>query len=259
MKGAIQSVVPPSETNDYVFLGYPTDNFGLGTVYRDQAKSDTFIDDGVHLLGLSLPPPTNSDALQSWLTLGDFASVGVGGAISLSDEERSSINTKLVLPEIANLLSVSGGVSFNNGTTTTLTIDRAYKRLLRKTPFVAKMNSKPATDLARQAFDAGRLVIVVGDVVIPAMTVTVKVDRTTNPVLDAKLNEAAGKIIGSGAELHLDVTTTSVGEYRLTVSRPVVVATLAVKQPAAGGLAADQEWENWTRVHLDDARAKGEK
>ncbi|WP_431294144.1 hypothetical protein [Pedobacter sp. P26] len=136
----------------------------------------------------------------------------------------------------------------------TLAIGKAYIRMLRKKPILDYIKTLDSSIPLKEAFDEGRLAIIVADCVIDGLSVTVEVDQKKAAEFDSKINfptnTVAGKILSDG-ELSLSVTKDNVGTYTFKVSHPVIYARLAKKQPSSGELSADDDkalFDDWGPV-----------
>jgi hypothetical protein len=239
-----------SDFSGYAWSQYPTDNFGVITSY-DPAKGDA-LDDRNFLcatwtcLGLKEP----SDPAER-LKVGGFADIGKGGVITLTEEEKLQLGATAMLPEIYKVLKISADVQSTKGVTTKVELGPVSSRKVVRQRMLARLKELPADSLIKKAFLEGRLVYVVADVVADSMTVDIKVDTDRNAKLDAELlnslSGAIGKILKQGAKLELTVKKAVKGEYQLEVKKPVILAVLAKRQPAAGVLdrPGDNDWTDW--------------
>lgn len=234
------------------WFSYPTDNFGVGTAFASKASFDNSVSlcDSAYCLGVT--PASFAD----WLSVGGFAGVGKAGpTITLTSEEETKLNAELNGPKIAQLVDLGASVDFSRGVTTKISLGKAYPRRLRLQPTMERINSLPSTDLIKKAFDGGTLVLIVSDLVMEALTVSLCVDQKVNPSLKAKLDSSIGQLVGANASMAVKVENSESGCYTLQAQQPVVVATLAAEQPAAGTLSAPteaNEWSGWKLRQLAD-------
>jgi hypothetical protein len=231
----------------YQPFSYPTNNYGLATMYDGDATAAQFICDTWNCLNVAAPP---TDAnLQ--MSLNGFAAVGGdGGTISLSDTEQSSLALNVLLPQLYSILNVNGGYSKSNVTETTLTIGQAYPRLLRRLQLIPFLQALPSNDQRLQAYKAGRLSIVVGDVVVKGLSLTIKVNNSAATNLDAKFAPNVPKEASfSNADLSVKFSSSNTGQYSFQVSQPVVLLRLAATQPgAAGQEAGSDDFRGWPKT-----------
>lgn len=239
--------------DDYRPFSYPTDNYGVGTAYTSDGSRVTlddrdFLCDTWNCFGVS-PLPT---APAKLLSLNDFAAVGAGGAVTLTDAEKREFSLKVLLPELYALFNIGAEISQTRVTTTTLQFGTAYFRKLRRMNFATFIGGLGDANMLKQAYNQGRLSIVVADVVVSDLRLTIKVDQQSQASLDAAFTPGTAlKEVGNlklGAKLSKGVQ----GTYTFEVTRPLVVMRLAKRQPSAGvlGSAVDDEWSDWDTLDL---------
>ena len=246
-----------NEFKDYQSFSFPTDNFGLITAYTpkdntDKPKDKDFLCDTWECLSLGDHVPTDPEALKS---INGFAAVGENGAdITLSVTEKSDVAFNALLPKIASVLNIGGGFDKNKNTVTELQAGPFFVRKLRRQRMIDFINGLPPNSAMKQAFDQGKLVLVVGDVVSTGMKVRVKADSTTKANIDAKIGAPGGTGVVSkvftDSSFGFKVTREENGEYTFQTTRPVVVLRLAKHQPAAGALGAElsDDWKDWVTI-----------
>lgn len=235
----------------YTSFSYPTDNFGLATMYTSPAGTTIddkdFLCDTWNCLGIGNPP---TETLKL-MNVAGFAAVGAnGGAITLTEKEQKSLSLNAILPKVFQVLNLTGGFKKDNITTVSLQIGQAWPRKLRRQEMINYFTTLPASSLEKQAFIAGNVSLVVADVVVDKMTVDVGVTRDLAANLDAKLGGLPNAVF-SNSELSVGMTSSTAGNYTFTVTRPVIVLRLAKRQPTAGGLSAplDDNWLDWLPVN----------
>ena len=244
---------------DYESISFPTNNFGLITAYTPKGdsskpKDQDFLCDTWECLGLTNSKPTDAEKLKN---INDFAAVGSSDAtITLTDTEKSDLGFKALLPKIASILNIGGGFDKKKTVVTNLEAGPFFIRKLRRERMVSFINGLPANSAMKRAYDQGKLLLVVADVVSTGMEVTVKVDSTTAANIDAKLGTPAGggvvSKVFSDAQFGFNLTKGQQGEYHFKVTEPVVVLRLAKRQPSAGVLGdpQDDEWKDWIPTKL---------
>lgn len=243
------------DLSKYTFLSYPTDNFGVATIYDQSFDPSNFVCATWPCLGYP-PAPMPTDASKI-LTINGNADVGTGGNITLSTDQQQDIAVNVVLPQIYNVLKVSAGTEWKKHTTVTLAANKGHIRMLDRLSFASYITSLPATNAIKSGYDAGRLVVIVSDFVIDSMTVTIDIDNSDTSNLDASLTGALGgqigNIIGKGASLSFKVDNATKGHYQFETTNPVIVAVLPKRQPAAGVLASQDryDWSAWSPSTLD--------
>ena len=231
----------------YKVFSYPTNNFGLITSYENSAIDDNFLCDMWNCIGVSDP----AEGTNNWLDLNNFAGVGQGGSINLSESKKKKVAVKVILPKIYDVVGVNGGFDKNRTTNINITIGTAYLRKLRRDPIIEYINSLDNTKSIKRAYDNGSLVLAVADCVIEDLSVTVKVDDSTAIGLDTKLgitgSSLASKVF-QDATLSVKVEKITNGTYSFRVSHPVIFARLLKKQPSAGTLGANEDFSDWSIV-----------
>jgi hypothetical protein len=224
---------------DYQPFSYPTSNFGLASIYIPEGRTSKVNDrdfqcDMWYCLGLEGKVP---DEPSAQLDLADYAAVGYnGGRITLDEKTSKDLSFKALLPQFFQVVGLSGAVKNKSITNVQVTIGQAYPRLLRRTKFIPYLQSLPQANPLKAAFDQGRLVVVIGDVVVDKLDVTINVDRQASATLDAKIDPATHTKVFEGGSLGLSLSSTTTGTYTFSASRPVILMRLARRQPRAGEL-----------------------
>lgn len=245
-----------AQFNEYQSFTYPTSNYGLSTAYTPQSGRDIpsdrdFLCDMWSCIGIEDAEIPMDPKAQ--LAMNGFAAVGTGGTITLTETEQREIASNVALPEIYSVVNVSGGFQKNQVTETTMTIGPAHARQLRRKVMSEYISKLPATDPMKRAFDAGTLVLVIGDVVVDSLKVDIKVTNTAKPALDAALGKdvpgGAGKVFSS-AKISVKMSSAVDGRYTFNIDRPIIVKRLLKRQPGAGvlGNALDDAWTDWDAV-----------
>ena len=241
------------QTDGYTFFGYPTNNFGVGTIYamtsaNDKPNDGNFWCDAEFCLGLNKPGGTPMD----WLELGGFAAVGQnGGTVTFTESQQTDISAKVVMPQVYEMLKLGGSADYKRGVKVTVQLDQAFPRKLRRQPTIDFLRKLPDDNDLKKKFQQGALAIVVADIVVKSMSVSICVDTSKNAGLDTALNGSVGKVLGDGASLQVSISKSTSGCYGLVTTRPVIVAARAARQPGAGVLeATDDDWKDFTPTGL---------
>ena len=240
----------------YQSFSYPTNNFGLATAYaprggEEKPYDSDFLCDGWSCIGVKDTdiPQDLSDKLR----MKGFAAVGGDGAqITLTESEAKELGLNIVLPRIYEVLKISGGFDSKQVIKTELTIDRAYPRKLRRPAMISYLNSLPDTDPIKTAFTQGNLVLIVADVVIGSIRVIIDVDKHGAQTLDGALGgnlPGVGKVFTDTA-LGVKVSRQLTGKYTFEITKPVIVLRLAKRQPEAGTLASQEDWDDWSNISV---------
>lgn len=227
----------------YQFLSYPRNNYGVITSYTDRVNNLNFICDTWFCLGVNNPPAD----LQQWLTVNDFVAEGEGGSITFSERDKKKFAMDVLLPKIVQVLNVGAGFSSSSVTNTSLSIGTAYVRVVRKAKIQQYLGGLPNTEPMKQAFNEGSLVYIVSDVVIKDLTITISIEQEQEASLKAKVGETGTKVFNS-ASLEVSATRERAGTYTFSVSKPVIVARLAKKQPGGGMMGNKADYTEWKDV-----------
>ncbi|NWL03616.1 hypothetical protein DM790_22585 [Flavobacterium collinsii] len=244
-----------SDLKGYQIFSYPTDNFGLITSYENSVSDLNFLCDMWNCIGV------NDETVDSenWLKLNNFAGVGGGGTITLSEKNKTKVAVDVILPKIYDVVGLTAGFKKDQTKEINITIGKAFLRKLRREPIIDYINSLNSDKSLKKAFDNGNLVIVVADCVIESITVSVKVDQVIGGNIDAKLGitgtNVASKIF-QDAQLSVNVEKNSSGTYTFKVLHPVIFARLAKKQPSGGSLSSDEYFNDWESVGYNSDPSK---
>jgi hypothetical protein len=238
----------------YQAFSYPTNNFGLGTIYivpGTDAKMDDqdFECDTWECIGKadSIPPDPTVER-----EMAGYAAVGKGGgAISLDEKTKTDIALNVILPEVYEVLKVGGGYEKSKVVDVALEIGQAFPRKLRRARMSAYLSGLPHSSALWRAFDQGDLVVVVADVIVDRFKVTIDVDQSSKASLDAAIAAPVPQLkLGKDAKVNVALQKDVAGKYVFDVSRPVIIARLAKHQPAGGVLGAqdDNDFSDWIPV-----------
>jgi len=229
---------------EYTFLSYPTDNFGVATLYDSSFNDKDFLCSTWTCLGIQVP----ADEKQK-LNLNGYADIGNGRPLTFDEDSKNEVGIKLLLPNVLKVLNIDVNATSTSDTKVEMQIGDGYKRLLLKDKFGERLSAmKPGP--TKDAYNNGRLVVVVGDLVLQSVKVTISVDKQRNANLDLKLTQAlqgkqAGEILGKDSALELKYGGGSNGKYEFASDKPVVVAVLTRRQPTGGVLEEAADWSDW--------------
>jgi hypothetical protein len=216
----------------YDFFSYPTDNYGVATCYFLESTAPNFECDTWNCLGIK-PLPSDFNAL---LSLNDFAAVGTGPVITLTEKVKREIAIKAILPEVFNTLGVSLDASGTGIRTIDMSFGPGHVRNLRRQEFSNHLTALPSNQRLSVFFASGELVYVFSDVVLENFTVSISVDNSLQSQLDAKLaaNPALGTFTGSSLDVKL--SKNAQGKYTLSSTKPLIVARWTKKVSGPGVL-----------------------
>jgi len=231
----------------YQVFSYPTNNFGLITSYEGTVSDYNFLCDMWNCIGVDNP----TNVTEDWLRLNDFAAIGVGGTINLTESKQKKVAIKVVLPKIYDIVGISGGLKKEKTSEISINIGKAYLRKLRRDPIVTYINGLDGSAAMKRAYNNGTLVLAVADCVLEDLAVTVKVDDQTEAELDAKIGisgtSSATKIF-QDASLSVEVAKNTNGTFSFKVSHPVIFARLIRHQPSGGTLSKNEDFSDWPIV-----------
>lgn len=234
-----------SDLKGYQTFSYPTDNYGLITSYEFESADKNFLCDMWNCIGIN---PTTIDK-DKWLNLNEFAAVGSGGSIVLSQKDQRKIAIGAILPKIYEVIGLTAKYDNDKTTQIDIKIGKVFLRKLRRDPMLAYLNKLDNSSSVKQAFLSGDLVLIVADCVIEDLSVDIKTDINSSAEIDAKIGLTGSTIaskIFNDASLSVSVVKNSNGNYTFKVLHPVVFARLAKKQPKAGYLDGKVEnFDDW--------------
>jgi hypothetical protein len=248
-----------SDFHDYQWLSYPTNNFGLATMYVLRSRRDKPQDANQWCAAFTCigvdEKHIPSDPYQR-LTLDGFADVGSGGPVELSENDQKQLASGVFLPAIQRILGISGDLARDTNVQATLSMGSVNKRVLKRQRILDYIQGLDAGSEVRKASEDRRLAIVVADLVIDRLQVTISLREGSD--LSAKLDTLANRLFGRQNDLQFRMRKTANNSYRITVSQPVIVARLTVKQISGQrGLDGEQEsrvpteasdWAGWGSV-----------
>jgi len=241
-----------NDYRDYQWLDYPINNFGVATAYtgvKDRVDRRGFLCATFTCLGVKQNPVD----IEGWMRVNDFADVGCGGQLDAKlDRNKGSILNSL-LPKIFNVVGLTANLETVRNTKAEIKLASMCSRQLQQGKmigFIKGLTVETDTFGLKQAYDRGRLVLVIGDLVMKSMTIKLQADNKLNAQLDAKLGGASEKVLGQGAEFGVKISKSSSKDYELTVTDPVIVAVLAVREAEDKTRAEGTSWEGWEPVTI---------
>lgn len=224
---------------EYSSFSYPTDNFGVLTSFdQELSPSNQICAMASCITGLELNSP------EEWINLKGLVNVGTGGTITLTETQQKDVSIDAVLPKLWSILNVSGGFNKNSTQKVTLDIGPGTVRFVNKLKLKETIDNLPDTDLFKQKYINGDLVVAVSDVVVQNMTVTIEIDSNASANLEASISN---EDIDSG---DLDFTYKKVtnGKYVFEIKKPVIIMRLTKKQPSAGVLGEEKDFDDWIAI-----------
>jgi hypothetical protein len=260
MTAKVRAALGGNAVRGYTFATYPLDNFGVGTAYEGKSGPSTLVCATWDCIGISDDTKVVALSDQQKLDLVvngvQYASVGQGTGLTFTEDEKKSFSLNALLPKILQVLSISGDFSHSNDITTNLTIGPAVVRILRRDEMMKRLDSADAHQLEKKVWNNGKgnLVLVYSDIVLSSLKIEIKTNPATKADFDAKMTGAlsgkVGQVLGSGSDLGFKVDNSTKGDYTLEISKPLIVAVYARKQPGPGVLGDQKGWNDWRPFDL---------
>jgi hypothetical protein len=254
MTDKVKSALGKKAVKGYVFSTYPLDNFGVATAYENKVGPANFICATWECVGISddqkVADLTDDQRLKVIADGVQYATVGNGTSLSLTEDEKKSISLKAILPKLFGILDITGDLSHSNEINTTLTTGPISVRILRRPSMMAKLGSSSGNAAEKAAAKAGDLVLVYSDIVVSSMKIEIKTDPQTTADLEAKLSGAVGKVLSKGADLSFKLDNSTKGDYSFSITKPLILAVYVKKQPGPGALGDQTGWHGWSDVDL---------
>ena len=237
-KALISAIVPANERSAWKPVGYPTDNFGIGTLYDGKGAGSLLCATST-CLGLA-------DGKTETLRQAGYIEAGTGGSITLTDTQKQSLGLNLVLKLFA-ILNLTGKYDSSKSTIVDVTVSSATVRNLIKGKLSAHIESAPPTPATKDAYDKRRIRAIASDIVVESLTTTVKIDNSADASVTATLDNGVGSVLAKDSSLGVSYTKGVSGNYVIKVSGPVIVAVAPLAQKKTTTLEAEKSasWEDW--------------
>ena len=245
-----------------IWSTYPTDNFGVATTSvvrtpNGDAHAATFLCAPSTCLGRPPAPCTDS------LSLYGFASIGAGAPVQVNEKAQKDIALAALGSGIAGVLGIDLGFTKKKDTTLTLTIGKAYVRLLERPQYEAYIRALPQGDPRNVGLKECRLVINDADIVVEGLAFGIQINTTANAGLTAKMDSLATLSGIDGGSISVRVAKAGSGSYLIKTSSPLVVAVAPFQQHTKGSLelTPSYTWEaarlpNWAASRSSLPRVK---
>jgi hypothetical protein len=235
-KALIESMIDKDSRKGWKPVAYPTDNFGVATLYDGKGA-------GSFLCATATCLSTKDNATDT-LKGGGFIDVGVGGSAELSDTQKRTLGLSAVL-KVFSLVGLEGKFENNKTTIADIKVPSATIRKLIKGKLTDQITAKPPTAAVTDAFKNRRIRAIVEDIVIESLVATVKLDNSISADVKAKLDANAGKVLGKDSSFGVTYSKSGDGVYQLKTSGPVIVAVAPVQQPKTGALSGSTDAKSW--------------
>lgn len=255
---AAMKTVFGSQFRNYQWLDYPTDNYGVGTAYRDKRTTTDprkFLCATFTCLNINPTPAMGDDWLELRRQGMQFANKGCGGTLDAALKKQSKTALNALLPLLLNAVGIGAEFSRERDSNATLTVASACDRRLLPGPYnkyIADLKDDPFE--LRTAQQNSELVVVRGDIVITSFVVTLGKNSKLHAKLDAELKGKAEKLAGEKAKVSAEVTRNSEGQIVIKSTSPLIVGLIAVRQPARLGVgptsAVMASWNGWSPIPI---------
>jgi hypothetical protein len=268
MAKRVQNGLSKQQFRHYEWIPYPTNDFGLATMFivekkgqRPKAQNEWCA--GFKCLGVK-PGDVNKLTAEEVKTARGFAEIGDGGPINFTDDEKKSLTLSAVLPKIVAILDLSGNVDRITGVNATIALGAATVRFLAKDKALTYITRLPDNSKIHKAYSNGTLCIVVSDVMVDSMDIVLKIDKKLNAGFDANLRRKVNQVFGDGDKLQVKVGRNDNGFYFLRITKPVIVARLIASQAFGAGRGADfkghlGKWnDGWISIALAEEESQPE-
>jgi hypothetical protein len=237
-KSIISATITGSEQKYWKPVAYPTDNFGIATLY-DGKRVGSLLCATSTCLGL---PDNKTETLKN----AGYLEAGKGGSVNLNDTQKKALGLSAVL-KLFSFIGLNGKFDSSHSTVVDVDIPSATIRYLIKGKLTDHVKIAPATTAVTEAYANKRLRAIMADIVVESLAATVKLDDSTAADIKATLDQNVGKVLGKDASFGVTYNKTGQGTYKLQTTSPVIVAVASVQQPKQGTLEADeaQGWQGW--------------
>jgi len=227
----IQNLIDANERGDWRPVAYPTDNFGVGTLY-DGTGAGTLLCDTVRCLAVS-------DNKTETLVSKGFIAAGRGDAVTLTDTQKKSLAIEAILPKVFAALGLGGKFDRNKVVVTEMQLGNAVIRRAIKGAIGRQISAHAPTPETTTASQSHTIRAVVADLVVESLSAKVTLDQSVEADVKATLDKSIGKVVGSDASLEFKLGGGQNGKYDITFSRPLIAAVAVKRQPRTGFLSDD--------------------
>lgn len=222
----------------YSFRGSPVGNFGAGTIYAAQfvdRKGDSSEPLQPQEAWLMAHPNTwYADTVtkkeREELDKKIFERGSMGSA-TLKEKISTRLKLSVSIPNLAEVLNAGATVDYEKGVKVTLKSSAADNRQMNWSEFKKAVSNGKLQPYITDLIDSGNIVVAAQDIILKGYSAEIQVEQTVNPELNAKLNEAIGKVLGVDSKLSVGITKKSEGVFEVTATDPVVAAVLYVRPP----------------------------
>lgn len=242
----------------YYFRGSPVGNFGVGTIYASkvaetsEGNTSAQPDDSWLLVH---PNTMYADGLSSneieHLNQRIFVS-GKMGSVTLTESISTRLDLSATFPNLAQVLNAGVTLDYQNGVKVTVRATGAENRQMNWSEFKKAVGSGKMQDYVSAIVTNSDIVVASKDIILSGYSAEIQVDKTVNPALNAKLNQAVGTVLAKDSSLTLSVGKTNEGVFVVSAVQPVVAAVLFVRPPGyrTVGLLQPTNLDVWTHVKM---------
>ena len=241
-KSIISAVIAHDEQKYWKPVAYPTDNFGLGTLY-DGKGADNLLCATAKCLGLK-------DNSTETLKGASYIESGRGGSIKLDDTQKKALGFNIVA-KLISILSLNGKLDTSKAAVVSVDVPGATIRYLVKGTLTDHIKASPATAQIKDAYENRRLRAIVGDIVVDSFSASVKLDDSVSAEVKTTLDANAGKLFDKDTGLGVTYSKIGAGTYVVKTLSPVIVAVELAQQPKTGVLSTGEaSWPPDTTLRI---------
>ena len=249
-----------NKAKGYTFSTYPVSNYGLATAYEGKVNAAKQICATWDCLGIKSDEKVAALSSEHKMRLVvdgvQYASIGDGAPIKLSETEKKSLAINAILPKLLRALSLSADFARTTEIETDLALGPATIRTLRRQEMMALLASPKAHPLQKAVWEKPKpeLVVVYSDIIFTSMALMLKIKPETRAEVRAKLTGAldgkVGKVVGSDASLGFTLDNAGAGTYSISITNPLIVAVYTKRQPASRILGPERGWREYKDAPL---------
>ena len=269
------------EYEGFQWLDYPLGNYGVWTMYGEvnkrsgpgnkqvKLKNVELICDTFQCAGINpIPPEPTGDAVRPeddpWFRIAPVgsdinreakAAVGCGAEINDIKElkRKSKVAISALLPLMLKTVGLDAQVGYDKSVTLNGKLGIGCRRSAYAEKLEAFFRSLPPGSKTRSALDSGQLIVTVYDAVIKSIDLTVAPNSELGVKLNATLQGKAAETFGKDAKVGVEVSKGTSGEYKLKLTKPLIVGFLARQQPRGAGVAGSRfkfDVNRWQRAAI---------
>lgn len=219
--------------SDFRFTGFhffsaPTDNFGLGTTYKQVRFKKEYQCAMLRCFTDTTPSYVN------WLTFNNMADLGKGGIYTISDTDKLTIAQDAIIPTLWKVLDLKDTFKIEQNKITDLSLGTIYHRKINAIKFKRFVDGLPEGDAYQRNFNQRNYWIVKEDIVVDSLSLVIQASSDLKAKLDAKVDFQNANIGSLGINFEIDKVRD--GVYRFYVNHPLIIAVKMTRQSTQGEL-----------------------